>query len=128
MVAIIVGWNFELKHPQIGDCSYAFKDVVMVHDDMIEYMEQHVGVEDKINAHFLMSVNLTTPECGYLRSNKAFKHVKSIHNDCSSFDYIIISSVEYNAGLETMARDECNFAMIKEFSKGPAWIKLYAKP
>jgi len=126
-IALFVGWNFELKHPQAGDCSYAYQDVVKSQQEITHFLEDNAKLDDQINAPFLMYVNLTNPACGHLKNNRGFNRVKNIHNNCKSFDYVVFSSVEYNEGLEMLTRDECGYKMIKESKVGIAWHRLYKK-
>ena len=117
----LLGNTFSSK--KNGDCYLEYADVVKVHQKVVAYCEEQNWYNSAIATHFLMKINLTNPEAGYLKDKKnVFKNVRDFHAD---YTILIISSVELTEESNTL-RIKYKDKLMKRFELNNSWSEIYS--
>lgn len=117
-------YNYKFKNWH-DDVSSNYINVINVHKEAIKYCESEMLFDKKILTHFLMYVDLTNINCGYLSSDRIFSNTR--YNDSLKNDdqVVIISNVEYDEGLQGVVKNNSKFILNKRFECHMAWCEIY---
>jgi hypothetical protein len=118
----IISGYFTLNIRNSGDHTLGYIEAVKVQKQAVEYLEQNNCYDKKITANFLMRMNLTNPDCGYLSSNKNFVNITDKYSRSSQ--YIIISSLEPDQEvIDSLSKN--NNLKVRSFELNNTWVIIY---
>lgn len=129
LITTLIGCNVFLlwkdtKHAFPHDISLAYKDMVEVHQDVVDYLVENKYQDKKIVTHGLVHAALKQPYAGYLTEKKANEFLAVNTLEPTDSDVLITSIVESDDARIQISNFK-DLVLIKEFKQGNAWCKLW---
>jgi 4-amino-4-deoxy-L-arabinose transferase-like glycosyltransferase len=123
-IAIVLSLNATLSKRNNSDITLGYRDMVVMHQEMVRYCERQELFDKYIATHFLMAYNLGNADVGYLNGRKFDNIMYSVNNKTQ---YAIRSAIEQNHAFNNEIKNR-NATLMKRFEKGKAWCEIYALP
>ncbi|HZK08909.1 MAG TPA: glycosyltransferase family 39 protein [Bacteroidales bacterium] len=119
-VIISQAFYFSSRNDCLDD-SLGAVDNIKVHQQVVQYLEEHELYNHRILTHFLMYSNLHRPEIGYLSGDRHFNNLTIKFDD--NVEYVVYSKVE-----QSQLKDELKnpgLRLLKRFELHDAWSEIY---
>lgn len=121
LTAIPAFYSFTKKSNADSDLGYI--EVVQLHMEMVEFMEDQGWKDEPISASFNMIFALRNPNLGYTRTNEGFTNVKDIKNFRQSRIFVHESTFYDDRSQIDSIKSE--MLLLKRFENKHAWGEIY---
>jgi 4-amino-4-deoxy-L-arabinose transferase-like glycosyltransferase len=105
------------------DYSLAYKDMVDVHQEAVNYLIENKLHNKKIITHGLLNTALIDPYAGYISKENSKKFTSINKVPTLKAEIVITSIMEQDEKFKAYKLE--NLSPIKEFKKGNGWCKIY---
>jgi hypothetical protein len=116
-----IGFNSFFRF-EPNDHTLGYREMIAVHEEACQWVENNISTESKIATHFLMKANLENPNIGYLKNNKAFSNI-SLKAD-STTKFIILSNIEQEQHYQDFLSKN-KHSLTKHFERGSCYSDIY---
>ncbi len=121
LTAIPAFYSFTKKSNADSDLGYI--EVVQLHKEMVEFMEDQGWKDEPISASFNMIFALRNPSLGYTRTNEGFTNVKDIKTFRQSRIFVHESTFYDDKSQIDSIKSE--MLLLKRFENKHAWGEIY---
>jgi len=128
-VSIGISLFFISKEVDHGDVNVSYRDVAVVYNNTINYLEENKYYNYPVNAPFLFTHALTRPLTSYLNAEIIFTDVAGNRNLNDCFNCLFIfTNVEPKSPNYDVVKTSSDYELLKRINKGDVWAEIYMKP
>lgn len=107
-----------------GDDCLGGIDMIRVHQQTVNFLEEHDLYGERLFTHYLMIKNLHLPVCGYLSSDRIFNNITG--DPDGNFDWAVISRLELTPQIDSLRHSD-SLELVRRFEQGHSWAEVYRK-